>query len=145
MGRRLAGWRALSWRDRRRLLTCIFGLTLIHGLLACLGYARTRRLVERLTRRTATHAAGPAELADAQALARVAAIASRHGMVEATCLRRSLLLLGWLRRRGLQPVLQLGIAPQIDSAFQAHAWVELEGVRLLQLDDGHRPFQTTTP
>lgn len=101
-------------------------------------------MIEWLSRHPMPHSVSAAELADAQHLARLAAIAGRHGAVEASCLRQSLLVFGWLRRRGLQPVLQLGLRER-EGPFQAHAWVELDGVRLLPVDAGHRPFVTRLP
>lgn len=142
MGRRLDRWRALRGRERRRLVLCAIGLALVHACLAVFGYARTRRAIERWTRHPAPRKATAEEFADAQAMARMATIAGRHGAVEATCLRRSLLLHGWLRRRGLHPVLQLGVAEQT-GPFQAHAWVELDGEPLLPSDAGYRPFSRT--
>ena len=144
MGRRLAGWLALSRSDRVRLVGCAVGLALVHAGLATASYARTRRMIEWLSRHPMPHSVSAAELADAQHLARLAAIAGRHGAVEASCLRQSLLVFGWLRRRGLQPVLQLGLRER-EGPFQAHAWVELDGVRLLPVDAGHRPFVTRLP
>ena len=70
---------------------------------------------------------------------RLAAIAGRHGAVEATCLRQSLLVYGALRSRGLEPRLHLGLKPA-DGPFQAHAWVELDDQRLLPGDAGHLAF-----
>lgn len=140
MGRRLAGWRRLTWLERGQLLLCVPGLLTIHLLLAILGYRRTQRLVERLTRRASRRAATDADLAAARVLARLAAIAGRHSLGDATCLRRALLVHGWLRRRGLDPRLHLGIKPA-EGPFQAHAWVELDGRRLLPADDGHRAFK----
>lgn len=140
MGRRLAGWRALNWRERGALAMCACGLAGIHLALALLGYKRTRRVVEALSQRKNRRAATENELAAARRLAQLAAIAGRHGAVEATCLRQSLLLYGWLRRRGLNPQLQLGIKPA-DGPFQAHAWVELGGARLNSSDEGHIAFQ----
>ncbi|MBE2261869.1 MAG: lasso peptide biosynthesis B2 protein [Burkholderiaceae bacterium] len=139
MGRRLDGWRALDWRQRRRLAACVLGLAGMHAALALFGYERTRRMVERGSQHPQPRAATEAEIADARDLARLAAIASRHGAVEATCLRRSLLLHGWLRRRGLRPALQLGVKER-EGSFQAHAWIELEGQRLLPSDEGYKPF-----
>lgn len=139
MGRRLAGWRALNWRERGLLALCALGLTGIHAALALLGYRRTRRTVEALSRRRTPRPASPDELAAAQRLARLAAIAGRHGAVEATCLRQSLLVYGALRSRGLEPRLHLGLKPA-DGPFQAHAWVELDGQRLLPGDAGHLAF-----
>lgn len=139
MGRRLNGWRALGWGERGRLFVCALLLPPIHAALALAGYRRTRRWVEALTRRRQPHPASPAELDAARALARLAAIAGRHGAVDATCLRQSLLVYGWLRRRRMQPQLQLGMKPG-SGPFQAHAWVELEGQRLLPGDGAHREF-----
>ena len=104
MGRRLQRWRALDGRDRWRLIGCVVGLLFVHASLAVFGYGRTRRMIERVSRRTPARAATPAEIADAQALARLAASAGANALGEATCLRRALLLHGWLRRRGLRPV-----------------------------------------
>ena len=144
MGRRLQRWRALDGRDRWRLIGCVVGLWFVHASLAVFGYGRTRRMIERVSRRTPARAATPAEIADAQALARLAASAGANTLGEATCLRRALLLHGWLRRRGLQPTLLLGLpanaAAPAAGDFSAHAWVELEGVPLLESDAGYRPF-----
>ena len=141
MGRRLAGWRALGWGDRWRLLACMAALPLLHASLATLGYKRTRRVIEVLSRRPAPRTASPADVAAAQRLARLAAIAGRYGFVDATCLRQSLLLYGWLRRRGFDPRLQLGMKPDLQATFGAHAWVELDCQRLMPGDSGHRAFQ----
>lgn len=142
MGRRLDRWRELDGRERRRLLGCMVGLSLMHAGLAVFGYKRMRRAIEHWSRHSAPRPATADEVTDARDMARLAAVAGRHGMVDATCLRRSLLLYGWLRRRGLQPVLQLGVPEStVPSAkFEAHAWVELEGLRLLPGDTGYRPF-----
>ena len=144
MGRRLQRWRALDARDRWRLTGCVVGLWFVHASLAVFGYGRTRRMIERVSRRTPARAATSAEIADAQALARLAASAGANALGEATCLRRALLLHGWLRRRGLQPALLLGLpanaAAPAPGDFSAHAWVELDGVPLLESDAGYRPF-----
>lgn len=139
MGRRRDGWRKLTWPERGVLALCAIGLASLHAVLALAGYQRTRRMVEALSRRRQTHPASPEELASARQLARLAAIAGRHGLVDATCLRQSLLTYGWLRRRRLEPQLLLGIRPAA-GPFQAHAWVELDGTRLLPGDAGHRAF-----
>lgn len=135
-------WQALitlGHADRLRLLASVLGLPIIHGLLAVAGYGRVRRWLEQWTARPGARAADARDLERARALARLVAIAGRRGAVEATCLRQSLLLFAWLRRRGLRPTLQLGVADRT-GGFQAHAWVELEGHALLQRDAGYRPF-----
>ena len=149
MGRRLQRWRALDERDRWRLIGCVVGLWFVHASLAVFGYGRTRRMIERVSRRTPARAAMSAEIADAQALARLAASAGANALGEATCLRRALLLHGWLRRRGLRPALLLGLPTNAPAPaagdFSAHAWVELEGVPLLESDAGYRAFVPASP
>jgi hypothetical protein len=146
MGRRLQRWRALAARDRRQLAACVIGLWLVHASLAVLGYGRTRRLIERGSARAPTRTATTAEIDDARALARLAASAAHNAMGEATCLRRALLLHGWLRRRGLDPALHLGIpADAQPGGLRAHAWVELEGMPLLESDAGYQPFERRSP
>ena len=149
MGRRLQRWRALDGRDRWRLIGCVVGLWFVHASLAVFGYGRTRRMIERVSRRTPARAAMSAEIADAQALARLAASAGANALGEATCLRRALLLHGWLLRRGLRPALLLGLPTNAPAPaagdFSAHAWVELEGVPLLESDAGYRPFVPASP
>ena len=78
-------------------------------------------------------------MASAKELAWLTALAARQAVGDAACLRRSLLVYGLLRRRGLLPVLQLGIGPQ-GATFQAHAWIDLEGTALLDSDAMFRPF-----
>ena len=149
MGRRLQRWRALDGRDRWRLIGCVVGLWCVHASLAVFGYGRTRRMIERVSRRTPARAAISAEIADAQALARLAASTGANALGEATCLRRALLLHGWLRRKGLQPTLLLGLPTNAPAPapgdFSAHAWVELDGVPLLESDAGYRPFVPASP
>jgi hypothetical protein len=57
----------------------------------------------------------------------LAQIAGRRGPVRATCLRQALVLHGWLRRRGLNPEIVIGVRRDGVAALDAHAWVELEG------------------
>ena len=141
MRRSLQRWRALGARERCRLIGSVIGLWGVHVCLALFGYGRTRRMIERHTSHPTPRPATAAEITDAQALARLAASAGNNTLGEGTCLRRALLLYGWLRRQGLDPELHLGI-PEAASraALRAHAWVELEGVPLLESDAGYRAF-----
>ena len=138
-GGRLRGWLALSWPDRAQLLLLMLGLPLIGVALRVSGYGKTRRWLERNSsvepRRTAT----PNELAAAENLAQLAAIAGRHGPVSTTCLRQSLLVYWRLRRLGLAPELKLGVR-KLESVVDAHAWVELEGKALAPAEITHLPF-----
>lgn len=66
----------------------------------------------------------------------VAAALSDCGVPRVTCLARSLALCALLERRGELPRLQLGVplAP-LRAGFEAHAWVELDGVVLNDTND----------
>lgn len=104
--------------------------------LSLFGYVRMRRWLERVSAQDAMHEATPMDIADAQRLARLAAIAGTRGPIEATCLRQSLLLLFLLRRKRLKPDLMIGVRREND-AFDAHAWVQLDGVALGQQHLAH--------
>jgi hypothetical protein len=67
---------------------------------------------------------------------RAALLIDRLGAIyplNATCLKKSLVLLRVLRRRGYAAELRLGVR-RVDGAFASHAWVECGDHRLL--DDG---------
>jgi hypothetical protein len=130
MPRRLRGWLALDGRERVRFLGLMASLAAVHGSLALAGYVRTRRWVERLSAADGRRAATADELQAARRLAQLAQIAGRHGPVRATCLRQALVLHGWLRRRGLNPQIVIGVRRDGDAPVDAHAWVELDGVSL---------------
>lgn len=122
-------WAALPAGDRMRLLLMMLALPSISLSLRIFGYVRTRRLAERLSRHPQPHAATPGDVKGARRLAQLADIAGRHGIVEETCLRQALLVLGLLRRRGLRPELKLGVRRE-GNAIAAHAWIELDGVSM---------------
>lgn len=139
MGRRLARWLELPPGDRWRLLGLMLGLPAIAALLRVSGLVRTRHWLERLSQNAGTHHVRPADLQAAEELARLADIAGRRGTITATCLRQSLLIYGLLRRRGFAPELKIGVRKE-GAGFDAHAWVELQGVALGQANLVHSPF-----
>ncbi|MGH9892304.1 MAG: lasso peptide biosynthesis B2 protein [bacterium] len=61
----------------------------------------------------------------------------RNWPFDRTCLRRALVLGHILRCRS--PVLRIGVARGSDE-FQAHAWIEIEGVRIREGDRGFVPL-----
>lgn len=132
-------WRALTARDKRRLLALLLLLPLVHGALACFRLARVRGWLERQSAARIQRPCTAESVADAQRLAELAGIAGRRGAVQASCLRQALVVWWWLRRQGLAPQLRLGTRGT-GTEFAAHAWVELEGVALGQGELAHRPF-----
>ncbi len=139
MGQALTRWRQLSGVQKKQLVLLGVALPVTGGLIRMLGFKRTSALFERLGGQRSLHAATPQDLHDAEALAQLANIAGRRGPVQATCLRQAVLLQAWLRHRGLDAQLRIGVQ-KTAGAVDAHAWVELEGVPLAQPNLSHRPF-----
>lgn len=139
MGAALQRWYALSAGDRGRLLGLTLLLPVVSTSLRLLGYRRARALSERLSRHPKPRPASMADLERAQALARLANIAGRRGLIQATCLRQALAVYLLLRRRGLAPELKLGV-DRLGSRPDMHAWVELDGHALAQPGLRHRAF-----
>lgn len=139
MGRRFARWLELIPGDRWRLLGLMVALPLIAALLRVFGVVRIRRWLERVSSNAAPRHADATELQAAERLAQLAGIAGRRGAITATCLRQALLVYCLLRWRGFAPTFMLGVR-KLEESFDAHAWVELQGVQLGQADLAHTPF-----
>ena len=136
----LRAWFKLGHPDRRNLLVFMVGLPLVAALLRSFGVARSQRWLARLGGSAAPRKAGADALRAAQRLAQLAAIAGRRGVIQAHCLPQSLLLHTLLRRRGLDPLVKMGVRTQ-GGRVEAHAWVVLEGVALGQGPAGFQPFE----
>ena len=67
------------------------------------------------------------EIKGAGALVCAVGIAAGHGLYRANCLKRALVTRWLLARRGIDAEVKLGATRDTES-FQAHAWVELQGV-----------------
>jgi hypothetical protein len=77
-------------------------------------------------------------------VARLVSIATRHGPVRAKCLPASLALRSMLRRYGMDGHLRLGVRRH-EGRVEAHAWVEHEGVALIETADIHERFGAFDP
>jgi hypothetical protein len=89
-----------------------------------------------------TAAANPTGDVDPRRAALLVDHLSRLYPLNATCLKKSLVLLRVLRRRGHAAELRLGVG-RVDGTFASHAWVECGDQRLL--DDGHADQFATMP
>jgi hypothetical protein len=72
-------------------------------------------------------------------IARLEAAASRRLFVRVNCLEQSLTLWWLLRRRGIDAELRIGGRKE-NGRFEAHAWVEFDGVVLSEADNEHHDF-----
>src|SRR5438874_4069997 len=62
--------------------------------------------------------------------------ADRHGLVHPSCLVKSLTLWWLLARQGISSHLRIGIRKK-EEKFEAHAWVERDGIALNEPDEHH--------
>ena len=136
-------WRELPGLERRTLVALILVLPLVDIAVRTLGLKRTQAGFSWLTRKAPPRPCPGDELARANRLAELAAIAGAHGIYPITCLRQTLLVQYLLRRQGLSARLRIGAIKNTDSSIQAHAWTELDGIALGQRDFGHSPFPGT--
>lgn len=132
-------WQALGFHEKRCLLSMFVLLPLISAMLRLFGFRRSHDWLLKSSQKPAYATADSKTIAASERLAYLASIAGRRGAVTATCLRQAMLLQWWLRRRGLDAKLKLGARLQ-EGQFDAHAWVELEGIALGQTEMNHRAF-----
>jgi hypothetical protein len=67
--------------------------------------------------------------------------AARYGWGAPTCLEKSLALWSLLQQHGTASTVRIG-ARKVDGKFEAHAWVERDGVALNEPGDAHRHYAT---
>jgi hypothetical protein len=134
-------WR-LNGLERRILVEAICALLATRVGLHLLGFRHWKNGLARLASaasRCPVTAAGPGDVAAAQEIARMVAAAARNLFFHTDCLERSLTLWWLLCRRGIAAELRFGARKEMAS-FEAHAWVELDGLVLSDPGDGHLPF-----
>lgn len=132
----IAVLRQLPWRHRLLLLQAAALLTALRVLLRSVGLRRVHAGLSRSARPAALAGrrawSSPREV---QTAVHLVAMAARRLPASTTCLHRSLALWWLLRRRGVDCQLRLGARRQ-DEQFDAHAWVECDGV--VVNDDPHK-------
>lgn len=132
-------WRDLSYQEKKWLLWMLALLPLVSLMLRVMGFNRSHAWLLQNSQKADFVKADTKALDLAERLAQLANIAGRRGAVTATCLRQAMLLQWWLRRRKLDAKLKLGARLQ-EGQFDAHAWVELQGIALGQTEMNHQAF-----
>lgn len=129
---RFRQFKELLCRDKKILVLSMLFLPLITFLLLAFGYrkAKSLLLVFFPTKR-ALHPPQGDELQAAHDLARIIRIAARHNIYQANCLKQALLLWFLLGRRSIASEIKIGAQKDANSQFHAHAWVECNGVPLI--------------
>jgi Transglutaminase-like superfamily len=133
-------WR-LSGAERRVVLAAAAGLTATWAGLRLFGFRRWSNLLAQPPSSGPQNPTAPRleAIDSARAIAQLEAAANRNLFFRTNCLEQSLVL-GWLlRRRGMKAEVLIGARKQANR-FEAHAWVEVDGMVLNDSGEGHLHF-----
>jgi hypothetical protein len=142
-------WRGF-WRlkpsERRIVLEAAAALSATWAGVRLLGFRRWNATIERSTLEKSAEAdrrnasgVNPSTIDMASVIATRLDLAARNMFFRTNCLERSLALQWMLRRRGIATDLRIG-ARKESELFEAHAWIELDGVVLNDPEEGHLHF-----
>lgn len=124
---KLARFKAMSVNERRFLLQACGLFWVVPVILRIAGFEKCRRFIARWS-------AGGV-LLDGNSMTqpwlistadRSVKISAKYTLFPASCLTRSLVLWGMLQRAGIAAKLHIGVRK--NSIFEAHAWVECDGI-----------------
>jgi hypothetical protein len=118
-----------SHRRAPGMFTCLATLFCMDVVPRVIGLRRTFALLRRLTPDQAEPCNAEAIIADTTHRVTVAAA---YYPRRALCLEQSLTLFVLLRRHGVRAELRLGVQPR---PFYAHAWIEVAGRPISELED----------
>ena len=132
---RLLQFHNLNAMQKRTLLAAWLWLPLFWLGLRVLGLPRFQDRLLKAPARSALSLTLPV----VRVLGDAVNIAARHTPFPVTCLTRSLLLVWLLHRRGVASDLRIGVR-LTQGMFDAHAWVECEGVPVNDRPDVNAQF-----
>ena len=137
MWARLRRFNALPRPAKAILLRAALLFPLITVSLRLRGFRATQRWLQScLGKPAVAPLSADAASAQIQMVSRMVLAAARHSFFAATCLERSLALWWLLERRGIASQLRIGVRKTGDK-FEAHAWVEHEGVAIGEPEATH--------
>jgi Transglutaminase-like superfamily len=132
-------WR-LSGFERGVALEAVVALTASSVGLRLAGFRRWRAALDALARPIVPAQVSEQDEFDAAIeIARVEQSVARHLFFRPNCLEQSVALLWLLETRGIQAELRIGARREAER-FEAHAWVERNGVILSEAGENHLHF-----
>ncbi|MEA3410012.1 MAG: lasso peptide biosynthesis B2 protein [Pseudomonadota bacterium] len=108
------------------------------------GFGRTKVLLTRPVASIKPSRGSSEEMSQTRAVVRAVGIAANHGPYRANCLIRALVIRWLLARRGIDAEVKFGASRDAGS-FQAHAWVELQGVPIGESEDVEARYAAFVP
>ncbi|MGD9660811.1 MAG: lasso peptide biosynthesis B2 protein [Porticoccaceae bacterium] len=135
-------WQKLAPWERLILVRVTIYLPIAWLSLRLLSFTTLQRLSHRALSTHFTESMPTvADTAYAQRCAELTAIAARHCLPSGSCLPQALVLCRFLRKKGLDAQLRIGVKPGTHSV-QAHAWVEYRTQALNQEETHYHVFPT---
>ena len=144
MWERLRRFSALDSEARGLFLRAVVLLPVISVSLKTRGFRATQESLLHFRSRPVDEPSQVAtlpqlDIARTQLTIRMVNAAVRHMSPGSTCLERSLALWWLLRRQGIASDLRIG-ARKVDNKFEAHAWVEHNGIAINEPENLHRHY-----
>jgi transglutaminase superfamily protein len=136
MWQRLRRFSALERSAQNLFLRAIVLLPLVTLSLRWRGFRATQAMLQRFL---SDSKIGPDAALLGKRVAETAHMlnaADRHGLVHPSCLAKSMTLWWLLGRQGIASHLRIGTRKE-NEKFEAHAWVERQGVALNEPDEHH--------
>lgn len=128
-------FRNLSASQKNNLLRAIVLLPITGAAFRTIGFQRWKSTVAiAIPREIPPTAVTPEVLAEAREIARMVAAAAREGIFQGRCLEKSLVLWFLLSRKRIPAELRIGVRKS-DKGFEAHAWVEVQGIIVNDAED----------
>ena len=112
------------------LFIAMFILPVTGLLLKLKGFKQTQRILNRFSKKVPLKSdlSKECQLAKAQSITRMVSIMAAHGPFRAKCLNKSLVSRCLLQRKGIETELKIGASNDSSASFNAHAWLEFQGV-----------------
>jgi hypothetical protein len=124
------------------LLLAMFFVPLTAVALRTVGFRRwSSFLLKFASQRYPVAPVAPETLKSARRTARMVVVAAEEGLVHGKCLEQSIVLWWFLKRRRLPAELKIG-GRRTNKVFEAHAWVELNGI---PVNDGDTVYTEYAP
>ncbi len=136
----LQRYNALSSEARKKFRRAAILLPLVAASLRLRGYKGTHQwLQNKLNRRPIGHLQTEYLPARLEMICRMVRAAQHYSLLTSSCLEQSLVLWYLLQNEGIATALRIGVRKD-DGKFEAHAWVECNGVALNQTESLHRHY-----
>jgi len=139
MWERLRRFSALERPARSLFLRATVLLPLVALSLRWRGFRATQATLQRSLLNDNQEREAALVSKSAAMIAHMVNAADRRGLVHPSCLAKSLTLWWLLARQGISSHLRIGIRKK-EEMFEAHAWVERDGIALNEPDEHHHHY-----